>query len=270
MFLLLLRQEFTSQKSWLSSIFLTASLIAIVSFVVSLPHIPGLTAFPYFTMVATAIGTPVVIMIGLGAEYWQSMSGERGYFTHTIPAKPSELFWAKTLFAFLVELRALGLTMLVLLALALSNAWENDMSLGQFLEPYKEYLQSKPTWLVVVALLYFTLGLASIILQGAAVLSISALGRFTGSRASNIAIGFAGLYLANQVLGAIGTLLIPISVRISDLTLTWEPMLPSIVRSIQTDSQPELFGIGLLITLPILTIVLIWFGIRAIARTSLR
>lgn len=101
-------------------------------------------------------------------------------------------------------------------------------------------------------------------------MSISSLGRFTGSTATNLAKGFIGLYLVGQIAGAVGTLLLPLSVRISDLTFTWTPMLPSVIHSLQTDSQPEVFGLGALITFLILTIALVWLGIRAIKHTSLR
>ncbi|WP_278866234.1 hypothetical protein [Varibaculum cambriense] len=131
---------------------LTAILSAIAVSILRTPV--GVTIFllAFLGMLAAYLVYSIILLV----HYYRSMYGKTGYFTMSIPARPTELFWAKSLF----NLLALCLFTLVVFCgglLLITSLFLEDTT-GAAL---KSFFTTKETWQVAFLLL-MTLLLSSI------------------------------------------------------------------------------------------------------------
>lgn len=131
---------------------LTAILSAIAVSILRTPV--GVTIFllAFLGMLAAYLVYSIILLV----HYYRSMYGKTGYFTMSIPARPTELFWAKSLF----NLLALCLFTLVVFCgglLLITSIFLEDTT-GAAL---KSFFTTKETWQVAFLLL-MTLLLSSI------------------------------------------------------------------------------------------------------------
>ena len=131
---------------------LTAILSAIAVSILRTPV--GVTIFllAFLGMLAAYLVYSIILLV----PYYRSMYGKTGYFTMSIPARPTELFWAKSLF----NLLALCLFTLVVFCgglLLITSLFLEDTT-GAAL---KSFFTTKETWQVAFLLL-MTLLLSSI------------------------------------------------------------------------------------------------------------
>lgn len=77
-------------------------------------------------------------------------------------------------------------------------------------------------------------------------------------------IGLVLYYFAYQISGLLGALLIPGSINVSNGSFTWQLMLTDFINAIQHDQQPQVVGIGIVLTSTALTAVIAWLGIRSL------
>lgn len=266
MFATLFAQEFRENGKKIAAVLGVGLLVVAVSAGGVLLKIPLVSGVLKATLVIASIAVPFVIVVQLASAYWTSMYGSRGYFTHTIPARGRDLYWAKTLFAMLFGLIGQLFAVFGLLVSHILMSREAGMGLAESLRALIEIAGTVPTIVIVIFVAGLLLSLAQWVFGGAAVMSIGAEGRWNRQGFTVPAIGLVLLYLAGQALSFLGMLL-PGSIDPETLSFSWSSMLADLYNGAE---NPHI-GLGMIPMTFLLTIVLALFGIRSIERrTSLR
>ncbi|SPT52763.1 Uncharacterised protein [Actinomyces bovis] len=236
-----------------------------------LADVPALAALLQTGAMVALVAMPLVVMSHLGAEYWQSMYGDRGYLTQMIPVRGRTHFAAKLSYACLVALVVAVLTQLGIFAWMAVMAHAQGVALSEIFAFLRELWETLGAGKTAVLVGIVTVGLLASIIEIAAVMSIGAQSRYSHLGFGAPLLGFVALYVVNQLLGLAAVALIPLSVDVAtgDLTAKW--MLPQLVQAIRTGTQPTLIGVGSTLVGPLLAAGLSWWAVRAIERhTSLR
>ena len=243
--------------------------IAVASGIVAagLPGISGSTAILAYALCAL---TPVACAIAALADYWKTLYGQRGYFTMSLPISGKVVFWAKNTRIMIECLLALVLAVGGILAVASAAAWSDGISLAEYTAGPRSLVAGVPTSTVVIMIVVQVLMLLSWLVQGSAVMSIGAEGRFNHMGFGAPIIGFVLLYIVNQVLSAVGTFFLPLSVT-TDGHFSTEIMWTSYRATMGTEGQPNVIGIGSYVLVPLFALVMGLWASRSIEKhTSLR
>lgn len=243
--------------------------IAIASGIVAagLPGISGSTAILAYALCAL---TPVACAIAALADYWKTLYGQRGYFTMSLPISGKVIFWAKNIRIMIECLLALALAVGGILAIASAAAWSDGISLAEYTAGPRSVVAGMPTFTVVIMIVVQVLVSLSWLVQGSAVMSIGAEGRFNHMGFGAPIIGFVLLYIVNQVLSTVGTFFLPLSVT-TDGHFSTEIMWTSYRATMGTEGQPNVIGIGSYILVPLFALIMGLWASRSIEKhTSLR
>lgn len=238
-----------------------------------LAGVPALAGLMRLASLVVIIAMPVVVMAQVAVEYWQSMYGQRGYLTMTVPVRGRVLFTAKALYACAMALVAGALDLAGLVAWFAVLAHATGTTLGEVLAPLRDALTvggpgpALATFFIVSSLV----GLLTVIVEIGAVMSIGAQGRFNHLDIGAPLIGIVLLYVGNQVLALALTLLLPVSLDITTGDVVARMMLSQFLETFRTGVQPTVIGMGSVVVGPLLAGVLAWWAVRAIERhTCLR
>ena len=243
--------------------------IAVASGIVAagLPGISGSTAVLAYALCAL---TPVACAIAALADYWKTLYGQRGYFTMSLPISGKVIFWAKNIRIMIECLLALVLAVGGILAVASAAAWSDGISLAEYTAGPRSLVAGVPTSTVVIMIVVQVLMLLSWLVQGSAVMSIGAEGRFNHMGFGAPIIGFVLLYIVNQVLSTVGTFFLPLSVT-TDGHFSTEIMWTSYLATRGTEGHPNVIGIGSYVLVPLFALVMGLWASRSIEKhTSLR
>ena len=243
--------------------------IAVASGIVAagLPGISGSTAVLAYALCAL---TPVACAIAALADYWKTLYGQRGYFTMSLPVSGKVIFWAKNTRIMIECLLALALAVGGILAVASAAAWSDGISLAEYTAGPRSLVAGVPTSTVVTMIVVQVLVWLSWLVQGSAVMSIGAEGRFNHMGFGAPIIGFVLLYIVNQVLSTVGTFFLPLSVT-TDGHFSTEIMWTSYRATMGTEGQPNVIGIGSYVLVPLFALILGLWASRSIEKhTSLR
>ena len=243
--------------------------IAVASGIVAagLPGISGSTAVLAYALCAL---TPVACAIAALADYWKTLYGQRGYFTMSLPISGKVVFWAKNTRIMIECLLALALAVGGILAVASAAAWSDGISLAEYTAGPRSLVAGVPTSTVVIMIVVQVLLSLSWLVQGSAVMSIGAEGRFNHMGFGAPIIGFVLLYIVNQVLSTVGTFFLPLSVT-TDGHFSTEIMWTSYRATMGTDGYPNVIGIGSYFLVPLFALVMGLWASRSIEKhTSLR
>ena len=243
--------------------------IAVASGIVAagLPGISGSTAVLAYALCAL---TPVACAIAALADYWKTLYGQRGYFTMSLPVSGKVIFWAKNNRIMIECLLALALAVGGILAVASAAAWSDGISLAEYTAGPRSLVAGVPTSTVVTMIVVQVLVWLSWLVQGSAVMSIGAEGRFNHMGFGAPIIGFVLLYIVNQVLSTVGTFFLPLSVT-TDGHFSTEIMWTSYRATMGTEGQPNVIGIGSYVLVPLFALILGLWASRSIEKhTSLR
>ena len=243
--------------------------IAVASGIVAagLPGISGSTAVLAYALCAL---TPVACAIAAMADYWKTLYGQRGYFTMSLPVSGKVIFWAKNTRIMIECLLALALAVGGILAVASAAAWSDGISLAEYTAGPRSVAAGMPTFTVVTMIVVQVLVWLSWLVQGSAVMSIGAEGRFNHMGFGAPIIGFVLLYIVNQVLSTVGTFFLPLSVT-TDGHFSTEIMWTSYLATRGTEGQPNVIGIGSYVLVPLFALVMGLWASRSIEKhTSLR
>ena len=243
--------------------------IAVASGIVAagLPGISGSTAVLAYALCAL---TPVACAIAALADYWKTLYGQRGYFTMSLPISGKVVFWAKNIRIMIECLLALVLAVGGIIAVASAAAWSDGISLAEYTAGPRSLVAGVPTSTVVIMIVVQVLMALSWLVQGSAVMSIGAEGRFNHMGLGAPIIGFVLLYIVNQVLSTVGTFFLPLSVT-TDGHFSTEIMWTSYRATMGTDGQPNVIGIGSYVLVPLFALILGLWASRSIEKhTSLR
>ena len=243
--------------------------IAIASGIVAagLPGISGSTAVLAYALCAL---TPVACAIAALADYWKTLYGQRGYFTMSLPVSGKVIFWAKNTRIAIECLLALALAVGGIIAVASAAAWSDGISLAEYTAGPRSVVAGMPTSTVVIMIVVQVLVSLSWLVQGSAVMSIGAEGRFNHMGFGAPIIGFVLLYIVNQVLSTVGTFFLPLSVT-TDGHFSTEIMWTSYLATMGTEGHPNVIGIGSYVLVPLFALVMGLWASRSIEKhTSLR
>ena len=243
--------------------------IAVASGIVAagLPGISGSTAVLAYALCAL---TPVACAIAALADYWKTLYGQRGYFTMSLPISGKVVFWAKNTRIMIECLLALVLAVGGILAVASAAAWSDGISLAEYTAGPRSVVAGMPTFTVVIMIVVQVLVSLSWLVQGSAVMSIGAEGRFNHMGFGAPIIGFVLLYIVNQVLSTVGTFFLPLSVT-TDGHFSTEIMWTSYLATMGTEGHPNVIGIGSYILVPLFALAMGLWASRSIEKhTSLR
>ena len=243
--------------------------IAVASGIVAagLPGISGSTAVLAYALCAL---TPVACAIAAMADYWKTLYGQRGYFTMSLPISGKVVFWAKNIRIMIECLLALVLAVGGIIAVASAAAWSDGISLAEYTAGPRSLVAGVPTSTVVIMIVVQVLMALSWLVQGSAVMSIGAEGRFNHMGLGAPIIGFVLLYIVNQVLSTVGTFFLPLSVT-TDGHFSTEIMWTSYRATMGTEGQPNVIGIGSYVLVPLFALVMAIWASRSIEKhTSLR
>ena len=243
--------------------------IAVASGIVAagLPGISGSTAILAYALCAL---TPVACAIAALADYWKTLYGQRGYFTMSLPISGKVVFWAKNIRIMIECLLALVLAVGGIIAVASAAAWSDGISLAEYTAGPRSLVAGVPTSTVVIMIVVQVLMALSWLVQGSAVMSIGAEGRFNHMGFGAPIIGFVLLYIVNQVLSTVGTFFLPLSVT-TDGHFSTEIMWTSYRATMGTEGQPNVIGIGSYVLVPLFALIMGLWASRSIEKhTSLR
>ena len=243
--------------------------IAVASGIVAagLPGISGSTAVLAYALCAL---TPVACAIAALADYWKTLYGQRGYFTMSLPVSGKVIFWAKNTRIAIECLLALALAVGGILAVASAAAWSDGISLAEYTAGPRSVVAGMPTSTVVIMIVVQVLVSLSWLVQGSAVMSIGAEGRFNHMGFGAPIIGFVLLYIVNQVLSTVGTFFLPLSVT-TDGHFSTEIMWTSYLATMGTEGHPNVIGIGSYVLVPLFALAMGLWASRSIEKhTSLR
>ena len=245
------------------------AVIAVAAGIVAagLPGISGSTAVLAYALCAL---TPVACAIAALADYWKTLYGQRGYFTMSLPVSGKVIFWAKNTRIAIECLLALALTVGGIIAVASAAAWSDGISLAEYTAGPRSVVAGMPTSTVVIMIVVQVLVSLSWLVQGSAVMSIGAEGRFNHMGFGAPIIGFVLLYIVNQVLSTVGTFFLPLSVT-TDGHFSTEIMWTSYLATMGTEGHPNVIGIGSYVLVPLFALAMGLWASRSIEKhTSLR
>ena len=245
------------------------AVIAVAAGIVAagLPGISGSTVMLAYALCAL---TPAACVIAALADYWKTLYGQRGYFTMSLPISGTVIFWAKVTRIVIECLLALALAVGGIIAVAAAAAWSDGISLAEYTAGPRSLVAGMPTSTVVIMIAVQIVLSMSWIVQGCAVMTIGAEGRFNHLGFGAPIIGFVLVYIVNQALAMVGTFFIPLSVT-TDGHFSTEIMWISYRATMGTDGQPNVIGIGSYILVPLFALILGLWASRSIEKhTSLR
>ena len=243
--------------------------IAVASGIVAagLPGISGSTAVLAYALCAL---TPVACAIAALADYWKTLYGQRGYFTMSLPISGKVIFWAKNTRIMIECLLALALAVGGIIAVASAAAWSDGISLAEYTAGPRSVVAGMPTSTVVLMIAAQLILAMSWGVQGCAVMSIGAQGRFNHLGFGAPIIGFVLVYVVNQVLSTVGTFFLPLSVT-TDGHFSTEIMWTSYLATMGTEGHPNVIGIGSYVLVPLFALAMGLWASRSIEKhTSLR
>ena len=245
------------------------AVIAIAAGIVAagLPGISGSTAVLAYALCAL---TPAACAIAALADYWKTLYGQRGYFTMSLPISGKVIFWTKNIRIMIECFLALALAVGGILAVASAAAWSDGISLAEYTAGPRSVVAGMPTSTVVIMIVVQVLVSLSWLVQGSAVMSIGAEGRFNHMGFGAPIIGFVLLYIVNQVLSTVGTFFLPLSVT-TDGHFSTEIMWTSYLATMGTEGHPNVIGIGSYVLVPLFALAMGLWASRSIEKhTSLR
>ena len=236
-----------------------------------LTDVPALAGLMQVASMVVIIAIPVVVMVQVAVEYWQSMYGQRGYLTMAVPVRGRVHFAAKALYACVVVLVEGVICLGGLIAWLAVFAHSIDSTTSDVLRPVLWAIETAGAGKTTLFILLVLIGLFSLVIEVGAVMSIGGQGRFNHLGFGAPMVGLVLLYAVNQVLALIAVLFVPLSMDVTTGDFTSQMMWPQFLEALRTGAQPSVIGVGSVAIGPVLAGVLTWWAVRAIEQhTSLR
>ena len=209
MFTTLLSQETRTLAPKLALIAGIGVLIIAVSLGLAALKIPLVSGFLLMASCLMIAMVPLLVLLQVATSYWKSMHCDAGYFTHTLPVTGGQLFWAKSIFAYIVGLVGVFWAIAASCAVFVQIAWMNGVSFNEFLSSTLDSWNALPLAIKTLLTVAVLVQLANLVFPVAAVMSIGAQSRWNHLGFGAPVIGFILLYLANQFTAVFGMLLLP-------------------------------------------------------------
>lgn len=271
MFTVLLMEEARTQARRNAGVVVIIGAVAVGAILMSLLRLPVLSSILLVCSFVALVAMPAVASVQVGIEYWASMYGARGYLTMSLPVRGRVIFAAKTLYAVIAVLASAAVATLLMIGWFAAYAHLLGMTLGDFFEPVRQMISMVGTGMLFFYGLTMVEGVVTTIIEVAAVMSIGAQGRWNRFGFGAPAVGLVILYMVNQLMALVFTMLLPLSLDVTSGRIVARMMLPQFIEAVRADQEPQLVGIGTVVMAPILAAILVWWAVRAIERhTCLR
>lgn len=114
----LLKHEFFRTRDMLALVAGVAVLLALAGTLLAATGVPVLASVGLVVGLAAVFGLVPAAQLMLTVAYWRSSYGRTGYLTQTLPVKGSRIYWAKLLWAWLVSLAGVAVSVGIVLAAA--------------------------------------------------------------------------------------------------------------------------------------------------------
>lgn len=216
--------------------------------------------------IAFILPAPIVIIHGL-AQYWQTMHGQRGYLTMSLPARGREVFGAKIIYLLGATLVALTVTALGLAVVIVVRARMAGVSPAEVWDQTMAFLKvvgAGQAWAIIGTIVLQVLSWA---VMWASVMSIVGQTRWNHLGIGGVVIGMGVLYLVCQVVYAIAMILLPVGLDMATGEIVNRSMLPELLHG----DDVTVFGLGFVPASVLLCVGLAWWAVHALERhASLR
>lgn len=205
------------------------------------------------------------VQLLLVADYWRSGYGRTGYFTQSIPVRGATIFRAKLLWAVLVSLAAVVLTVLlgwvVWWAVAI-NSGITSPSVAVIGDIMADLAEIAPAWMIVAgAVLMLASFLVWPIYYYFAV-SVGHENRFAGMGAAGPIVVFVVLYVGMQLASLLGMVAIPLGIGMEGDRLglvSFNVLDEMTVGTANSEAMP----IGFLATMGLILVFCAWRTVRS-------
>lgn len=274
----LVHHEFLTTRKALGTITGWLLLVGVVSLVPVAIPVPYVNNVGFLLAIVSFAGIAPVLLAYLIYNYWQTMYGRRGYFTMTLPVRGRVIYWAKALYALIVA--ALGAVATVIGAWLLTVAMDLGarISLGtMWSRLWHNVLGSfgDAAWPILLIVL---VQVVAYIFAIPAMMSVSAQARFNHLGVGAPIIGGVLLYLTVQLTSLLAMMFFPLGIVLvgpDSGSIVAQGMWAQVVELAQNpgphSDMPHILGLGMLVSAAIVTVTVVWWGIRSIEqRTSLR
>lgn len=266
MFTTLLSQETRTLAPKLALIAGIGVLIIAVSLGLAALKIPLVSGFLLMASCLMIAMVPLLVLLQVATSYWKSMHCDAGYFTHTLPVTGGQLFWAKSIFAYIVGLVGVFWAIAASSAVFVQIAWMNGVSFNEFLSSTLDSWNALPLAIKTLLTVAILVQLANLVFPVAAVMSIGAQSRWNHLGFGAPVIGFILLYLANQFTAVFGMLLLPGGIDTTTGEFSWKFMLPELIEALKDGTNPTFIGMGSIVTTSLLSIAVVCWGIHSLKR----
>ena len=214
---------------------------------------------------------PVVVLVYLAVVYWQTMYGQRGYLTFSLPVRGRVVFWAKVTHG-VCWLLVSSAVMTIALAL---HVWllsiPEGARLGDLVDVLRGYcdaIGARLLWTMVVVALVSALC--------AGIMSVGARSRWAHLGIGAPIIGLVLLEVVSQALSLVLMLVVPVGLRLDGpegggMRLVVGDMATPLLDAIRGGTDPTTVGLGSALLGPLLATVLAIWAVNSIEHhTSLR
>ena len=274
----LLQQEYLTTRKALAAMTGWLLLVGVVSLVPVAIPMPYVNNVGFLLAIVSFSAIAPVLLAYLIYTYWQTMYGRRGYFTMTLPVRGRVVYWAKAVYALIVTVLALAITVVGAWLLTVAMDIGARVSIGTMWgKLWHDVVGSfgDAAWPILLIVLVQVI---AYILAIPAMMSISAQARFNHLGVGAPVIGGVVLYLTQQVTALLAMMFLPFGMVLvgSDSGSIvaqgmWSEILELVQNPAAQSDMPQILGLGMLVSATVVTAAVVWWGIRSIEqRTSLR
>lgn len=274
MFAKLFKYE-VKEMGWQQLLYLAVGLaVVFVSGLLSLTNQSFLATTGATFGALVAISVPFFVFIIGAKHYYQTVHGQRGYFTNILPASGGTVLGAKSLWLFITMVLSIcwgGVALGWVIFTQIGGAAGPELSFGDKFaatwEAIGQLLQRTPAYLIVAMIVVLLLVAAQFVLW---VVCFSALANRFGfaylSTNKAVTISAILIYVVYEAVLALFTFLVPATLHIK--TSAGSPQTKLLIGAIfsQTNEGPGVFiPLGMLSIIPLL-IVGYWFAHNSLSR----
>lgn len=220
----LLKHEYVRTRAMLVVVTGVAVLLALAGALLGLTGLPVLSTFGTVVVVVVAFALVPVAQILLAVHYWQSSYGRTGYLTQTLPVPGSTIYWAKMLWAWLVSIVGLVVSVGIGVAgtslAAAGDGGELQVQLS-LREGWQTLLEVAPGWRAAALVAAFVALILAYPTQYFFAASIGSQAPMNRLGAGGPVLVWLGLYLVSQVLVFVSFVAVPVAVGMEDGRLTF-------------------------------------------------
>lgn len=260
----LMKHEWLRTRGLLGTIGAIALLLVAAGTALTATGWPGISLIGMLMVVGSLLGLVPALQITLTIHFWQSSFSRTGYFTQSLPVRGPTIYAAKLLWALLVSLGGLLVTLGLLVA-----AW--PVIAGQLGAEGNPFTVIQQLWTSTAAVASTPLLIAGIALFVAMILVWPIQYFFAASVGSETPLNrlglggpvvvFLGLYLASQVLTFLGIAALPWGIAVVDGQLGLERWSVFTEMAAGSASRDDIMPIGFL---PVILLVTLLCLLRSI------